>query len=285
MGLSMTAFSVRRLRYGRREYSIEMKSYNSRYLDVQFKLPPFLSAMEPSFDGAIRSAFKRGKLDLTIKVLESQGGVIGDSQRAREIAQALKALAKECDLDRGPSLADILAVEALDSSEARIEEGECQALLREFMEGIEELKRRRREEGERLNADIQSSLNFLTEETDAIGKAIPEIERRMEKTIRDRFLACLADKVDENRVLQELAASLLRLTVNEELVRLDSHLTAIRGILDEEEVGKRLDFYCQELNREVNTIGSKVQDAYLAGRIVLMKEGVEKLREQARNLE
>jgi len=120
---------------------------------------------------------------------------------------------------------------------------------------------------------------------DTIASAVPDMESSLRTTLRSRFEEVMGDLVDENRILAELASYLAKHTINEEVVRLRSHIAAFRSTMDEPLCGKKLDFICQEMNREANTIGSKSADARVSGAVITMKDAVENIREQARNVE
>jgi len=133
--------------------------------------------------------------------------------------------------------------------------------------------------------DLEQKLGSLESALDTIELAVPDMESSLRTMLRSRFEEVMGDLVDESRILAELASYLAKHTINEEIVRLRSHIAAFRMTMDEPLCGKKLDFICQEMNREANTIGSKSADVRISGAVISMKDAVENIREQARNIE
>jgi uncharacterized protein (TIGR00255 family) len=144
----------------------------------------------------------------------------------------------------------------------------------------------RESEGKALAKDIDVMIGRIEKSADVVSQWIPEMERIFRETIRNRFIEIVGDRVDEQRVMQETAALLVKYTINEEIVRLRAHLSSLRKeIADNPAPGRKTDFICQEINREVNTIGSKNQILEVGKAVIEAKDALENIREQMRNIE
>ena len=292
---SMTAFGRAVSEIGGKRYTVELKSVNGKFLDCSVKYPRQYGFAEPKIKSYIAEhGVSRGKLDcyLGIEVIEQQGVTISlDTALAASYIDALRRLRDEFDLrddisvSRVASFHDIFNVtspeEDLDAEWAAIE-SVLSAALSDFLA-------MRTSEGERLAADTKEKLCGI-ESAAAEIKAISEanIEGYPAK-LAERIAALLEGggvEINEQRILTEAAIFADKASIDEELVRLSSHLSAFRTILDTEDaVGRKLDFLIQEINRETNTIGSKSQDTKIAHLVVDIKCTVEKIREQIQNLE
>ncbi|MCF0242387.1 MAG: DUF1732 domain-containing protein, partial [Treponema sp.] len=140
-------------------------------------------------------------------------------------------------------------------------------------------------EGQNLSADLHEKLCKLDECAEVFSKWQPEMEKHFREMIFAKFQELLSDNIDENRIMTETAAMVVKYTINEEIIRLKSHLKAMRSEMkDNPFPGKKLDFLCQEINREINTIGSKNQSAEVGKYVITAKDSIENIREQAKNI-
>ncbi|KKL13039.1 hypothetical protein LCGC14_2529740 [marine sediment metagenome] len=152
--------------------------------------------------------------------------------------------------------------------------------------GFEKLEQMRIEEGKATRADIESILEIIDLAIGEVKRNVSLIEHKIKERLKARFYELLDGGVDESRVYSETAVQLVRCDINEELVRISTHLTTFKEVLDQPgAIGKKLDFICQELNREINTVGSKSMLREVDGAVVSIKDGLEKIREQLRNVE
>jgi uncharacterized protein (TIGR00255 family) len=286
---SMTGYAQNNFDSESMRFSIEIKSYNNRYLEMGIQLPGYLSALEPRIRNFIQGKIKRGKVDFSLRVRELKlpVNVTIDERAAVAGIDALKKLSSLMDANEKLTLSTLMRMEGILSMERDLDADRLWVEIEPVLLALFDAHgAERAREGRHLADDIRVQAEFLKHAVDFILERSPELELTIKDNLRKRFQEVLGSLVDENRVLQETAVALMRFTVNEELARLKSHLAALDGCLDEEgEPGKRIDFICQEINREVNTIGSKCQLSDIAMKVVLMKEAVENIREQARNIE
>jgi len=270
-------------------FTVELKSYNNRFLDIYVNLPLTISPLEPRVREFLQERIQRGKVEVYIKMKEMQEEVTVtvDEGVVRGYLQALRTLASYADAPEEIRLSHLLRLEGILQVEKNrdIEEywKELYPLLAETFAVFDASRKR---EGEALGEDIENLLGKIESGVLEIEGMIPEIKRFYTETIRLRMEELLADRVDETRILSEVAVLLVKYSVNEELVRLKTHIDAFRKILREEGgIGKKLDFLCQEMNREINTIGSKNVLAEVTRSVVDMKNALENIREQNRNIE
>ncbi len=292
---SMTAFGRAVREAGGKRYTIEIKSVNSKFLECQIKYPRQYGFVEARIKSHIAErGVSRGKIDcyLGVEVIEQQGvDITLDGALTRSYIAALERLRDEFGLRdditvcRVASFHDIFNVT---HPEEDIE-AEWEAVRETLDEALDGFLAMREAEGERLAADARIKLC----EIEAASAAIGEISERNIESYPERLAERISSllegggvEINEQRILTEAAIFADKASVDEELVRLSSHITAFRQILDEEEaVGRKLDFLIQEINRETNTIGSKSQDTKIAHLVVDIKCTVEKIREQIQNLE
>ena len=287
---SMTGYGFRETAAGDTQISVEIKSVNNRFLDINVSLPYFLSPLEQKVRRLVAERVTRGKIDVSIRVRETTctARVSADTTAARMYADALAQIAHS--LGRSPDdipLSLIISQEGVltvthdydaDSYWEKIE-GVFAAVLEEFVND-------RKREGENLRKDLLANLSALDSCAAFFGEWQPEMERRFREQITARFTELLGDSVDESRIMSEVAAMVVKYTINEEIIRLKSHLAAMRRELEENPApGKRLDFICQEANREINTIGSKNQFTEVGEQVINAKDALENIREQSKNVE
>ncbi len=288
---SMTAYGYAEFQNENYVMVMELKSYNNRYLEISFNAPPYLSAYENVITTLIKEHAQRGHIDLSIRVknIKSNVEVSVDTDVAKAYIKAIKEvydLAK--DLNPKFNMGDILSQDGVLSSirtdgiEA-YKEGldHCAELV---LKQFDEAKAR---EGLVTKNDLAGKIDAIAKSLDVVKANVDGLEVMIRKNLTDRIHEMLGDQhYDENRILTEVAVMLNRYTINEEVVRLGAHIAEFRKLLKSEEaVGKRMDFLCQEMNREINTIGSKSQMVEVNLEVVNMKDSLENVREQIRNIE
>ena len=287
---SMTGYAYEEKLSGDAVVSVEIKSVNSRFLDLSVSLPPYLAQLEPYFRNSVSEKVLRGKVDLNIRVreLNSAAEISADTglarsymEAARKVAAAAGAGAEEISIQFILSQPGVLTVNRsydMDRYRDMIEPVFDVAFSRFMSDRIRE--------GGNLRDDLIAKLGRLEECAGFFREWQPRMEDTFRDQIRRRFDELLGDDADENRIMTETAAMLVKYTINEEIVRLFSHISAMRSELEEGHApGKRIDFICQEMNREINTIGSKNQSAEVGAMVIAAKDALENIREQARNLE
>jgi uncharacterized protein (TIGR00255 family) len=286
---SMTAYAFRERRGEGFSLSLELKGYNSRFLEIFLYLPPALSAFEGELRDYLGSRFSRGKVELSARLREEGGGLAVSLNRGalRAYAGAFREAAEFLGSGEKPSPSWLLGMEGVLELE-RDREGEpfgeaLRALLREAADQFEGERLR---EGKHTGENILSELSLLEAALGTVSALAPELERAIQENLRARFAALLGDRIDEDRVLAETAALLIKYSVAEELSRLSAHLAEFRAEMERNPApGKKLDFLSQEINREINTIGSKSPRLEVSRAVVEMKNALENIREQLRNVE
>ncbi|HOQ14506.1 MAG TPA: YicC family protein [Bacillota bacterium] len=295
MAKSMTAFGRAIGTWGGKKYTIEIKSVNGRFFDCTVKYPRQYGFIEEPVKAYIQErGVSRGKIDVTInvEVIEQEGVVVSlDSALAASYIDALRRLAEEFDLkdditvSRVAQFRDIFTITKPEENL----EAEWEAVKSVLSEALDAFLIMREREGARLAADTELKLvniEAIAAEIARLSSAeIASYAPRLTERIKQLLGDCNIE-INEQRILTEAAIFADKASIDEELVRLASHITAFRQIIAEEgAVGRKLDFLTQEINREVNTIGSKSQNTKIAHLVVDMKSEIEKIREQVQNLE
>ncbi len=288
----MTGFGVGRGRAGGEEFTAELKAVNHKYVEVKVRLPRELQALEPELQRQVKAACTRGAVELTLRraAVTATGNVPSvDAAMARAWRAALAEVAAVTGLEDGTTAADVAGRPGV----VRMEEPTvdvpsatraAEAAVSEALSGLLAMRER---EGLALAADLQGRLERVTQLVQQLQGLAP----RAVEEYRDRLAARLAEltagsSVDPSRLAQELALFAERTDVAEELTRLDSHLGQFRSLLGADEPsGRKLDFLLQEMNREVNTAGSKIQSAEASTFVVELKAELERIREQVQNVE
>ncbi len=285
---SMTGYGASRLDAPLIKAQLTMKSLNNRYLELTLNLPSLLSAYERRIRDAIEGRIRRGKVDFSIKILggELPTEVHVDTGAARAISVALRELAAAAGLEEPLRLSQLLGLEGILSFHRSADaDGLWESLEPALGACIDAFEAERKKEGESARADLERQLSSIEASLKEVAAKADELDAQIRAELRRRFEELLGDLVDETRILTEVASYLAKHTINEELVRLTAHIASFRASLDEEQCGKKLDFICQELNREANTIGSKSAQAEVSAAVIRMKEAIENIREQVRNVE
>lgn len=256
-----------------------IRAVNSRFLEIRLRTPPALRGSEAALENWLKGRLGRGKVDATLTLETARAAADPGELRARlELWRATGLL------EAPVSLGDLLKL-AAENGEAEADPAlaiEAEAALAGALVPFEAERRR---EGAGLAAEIGRLLGEFTERLAAVRAAGADAPGQIRATLAARLREIPLDPpVDPQRVAQEVALLAERADITEELARLDVHLAAVRALLGRDEVGKKLDFYTQELGREVNTIGSKSRSAEIAGGVIEMKALLEKIREQAANL-
>jgi uncharacterized protein (TIGR00255 family) len=291
---SMTGFAQSKGQHGKTAYTFSAKSVNHRFLDLHLRLP----ARSELFEQKLRQLFKekihRGHIELTLS-LEYAGaaGTSVNRELVKGYVTAFREISSEMELFGAPDLNAIFRLNGVfsASSEMPEEEGLQQTLLGAAAELIDRLNENRRAEGDHTRAELESRMDQLESNTAAVETLRGSVLQAHLERIRARMAELLEDKADPDRILQEAALLAERSDVQEEIVRLQTHIKHFRGLLAEgEEVGKKLDFLLQEMNREANTMLSKTSglagDAMRITELGLaLKSDIEKSREQVQNVE
>ena len=286
---SLTGFAHHTIAENGIEGTITLKSYNNRFLDISISLPPSVSGIEPHIRDFLGSRIARGKIECTIRLRKLEASVDDIElhfESAKLLSEKLRSLAEACHLDDKPSLEVLTRFPGIVEMNTDIDESNLwQALLPALEETYREFEESRLREGRATETNIMSQLERLKSKLAEIEAQADTLERLVHEQIVARFKELLGEQYDESRVLQEVAVQLVRLTINEEIERLKAHFEAFQLMATQASCGKKLDFLCQEMNREVNTIGSKNMLVEIAHDVVEMKDALENIREQLRNVE
>ena len=231
----------------------------------------------------------RGKVDVNIRIkeLSSDVQIDADVSLASAYLSAIKKIASIQGVSQEIPLSLVISQPGVLTVNKNYDVEKYKSLiLPVFTEALENFISDRKREGENLKNDLLSKLSKLEECAEFFKSFQPKMENLFKETIIQKFKELLLEKYDENRVMQEVAALLVKYTINEEIVRLSSHLSAMKNeILMNAQPGKKLDFLCQEINREINTIGSKNQFSEVSEVVITAKDSIENIREQAKNVE
>lgn len=286
---SMTGYGYAEGNDGRFSASIELKTYNNRYLDLIFSLPPVLGPLEERLRETLRQKIARGRIELFLrfKDLQEQLSISLDQANIESYAEVLRTLSRLAGLPDALRLEHLLAMDGLVRVDRNRDIEACWSFLLPLLQAaLLELEASRLREGSAIRADLLAQLCIIEGLASSMEKHVPQIELTVRDQLRQRFVGLMGDLVDEQRMLAEVAVQLNRLTVHEELVRLAAHCGAARQFIQEgKQAGKKLDFLFQEMNRKINTIGSKSSLVGLSNDVVSAKEALENLREQVRNVE
>jgi uncharacterized protein (TIGR00255 family) len=293
---SMTGFGSVRFRVEAWTFELELRSVNQRHFDARIRLPRLLASIEPDVRARIQARIARGKIDFS--VIAPEGGAPAprleiDLAAAREYLAAGRALAKSDGVSGELDAATLLALPGVSRFvEPALAEGELrERTLAAVDEGLDALIAMRASEGAALARDLGARLARTLELAAEIEQRSSLVQESARERLRKRArqLGAETGLLDEARLHQEITIAAERMDVNEEIVRLRSHVDQFRELLDgagpSRPVGRQLEFLLQELVREVNTIGSKGSDAPIAHWVVELKTELERLREQVQNVE
>ena len=287
MTQSMTGFARGSVTTGALTVTVECRSVNNRYLDLQCRMPDTLKSMEGSLREQAVTFFARGKLEMLVRISNGGSGIPAslNSERLSTLKAALVKVAGEFPDAAAPDqLALLLSPGVLSEPETDLEalRSATTNAAKLCFEGLQE---QRQQEGEKLAALIQQRSDAMRGHLATLRKQLPELQTAHRKRLLDR-LQSLDIEAEPMRLEEEIVYVLQRADVDEEMDRLDAHLTAIESALQSSSpVGRRLDFLMQELNREANTLGSKSTALNTTNVSVEFKVLIEQMREQIQNIE
>jgi uncharacterized protein (TIGR00255 family) len=273
--------------------STEVRSVNSRYLDVTLRLPRNFSQREKEIKDIVRSYLNRGNLNMIVKIEHDSNDIVPlkvNKAAAKSYYKLLNEIRKSVKLREHVKLEHLLTfsdvLEPVDEEET--DETEWELLQESVRQALESLNAMRAQEGSELAADLEKRIRWMDETLNEVEKLSKERIPEERKNLHERIAELIEDKftIDQNRLELEIALLADKLDVTEECVRSRSHNKYFLEALNKNEAaGRKLNFLVQEMNREANTIGSKSSDATIAHLIVGLKEELEKIREQLQNIE
>ena len=290
---SMTGFGRGVFQSDNYTITVYAKSLNSKYLDISLKLPKRYTFLEERIRKFVSQEFKRGKIEIQVKCVGadlSQREILIDMELAKNLKTSLTLLKSELDFEEPLTFSDFLKFREYLLLEEKEEELDklWEEIYPPLSKALEELKASRLKEGENLKNVLKVYLEKLKEETLQIEKlkekTIKESKEKLKSRIDKLFKEFNLREIDENRFYQELVHLLDKIDFTEELDRLKIHISHFENAMEEEDCGKKLDFICQEMFREINTLSNKAQSSEISIIAVKIKELIEKLREQIQNI-
>lgn len=287
----MTGYGRAVLTLGNNKAAVELKSVNHRFFEVSMKIPRQLMPIEDKIKKVISDYVQRGRVEAYISVdgepLSSKFIKI-DWNLMDQYVESIQMMKDRYGLNDSISLTELLRLEqAFDLKEEASRNDEKESLiLQAVKQAAENLLEMRRKEGSHLSEDFTNRLSELEKQLTAIEEYAPQVLEAYRRRLSQRVAEFTEGNYDEGRILTEAAVFADKADISEEVLRIKSHIAQFRdAMLDEEPVGRKLDFLVQELNREANTIGSKANDSKISSIVVHSKSLIEKLKEQVQNIE
>ncbi|HKL09880.1 MAG TPA: YicC/YloC family endoribonuclease [Clostridia bacterium] len=287
--------------YGRGEYddgtvslTAEIKTLNHKYNDIIIKLPKKLSLFEEKVRNLIKGKITRGRVEIYIHIDESKSGSVQinpNFELIDKLMQALNDINEKYELNKNVGIEHLLKFEDILSIEPVEEDlDELWVKFEACVSGaLNDLMEMRQDEGKRISVDIMERVETVSSCVDDIGKRIPDVVKEYKEKLNQRINELLSDtgtQIEESRLALEVAVYADRSDITEEIVRIKSHLKELEKIpYETAPVGRKLDFLMQEMNREVNTVGSKSQDKEITSIVIDLKSELSKIREQVQNIE
>ena len=289
---SMTGFGRCEIQKESRKFTVELKSVNHRYLDVNIRMPKKLNFFETAIRTLLKSYANSGKIDIFITyedISQAQVSVKYNAALAAEYLKYLRQMEEEFGLENDVRVSTLSRYpEVFTMEEQSEDEEELWNGLKEALEGaFGQFVETRKAEGENLKKDILSKLDSLEKEIVFVEERSPQIVAEYRAKLEDKMKELLADtQIEDSRIAAEVILFADKICTDEEVVRLKSHIQHMRNTLEEKEgIGRKLDFIAQEMNREANTILSKANDLEVSNHAITLKTEIEKIREQIQNIE
>jgi uncharacterized protein (TIGR00255 family) len=290
---SMTGFGRAEVSRDGINISAEVRSVNSRYLDLTLRLPRNISQREKELKDIVRTFLNRGNLNITVKIAYDSNGAIPlkvNTAAAKSYFKLLNEIRKSVKIREQVKLEHLLTFsEVLEPvEEEETDEREWELVQETVRQALENLNAMRSQEGSELAKDLEKRLHWMEGTLNEVEKLSKERIPEERKNLHERIAQLVEDKfvIDQNRLELEIALMVDKLDITEECVRYRSHNKFFLEALNKNEAaGRKLNFLVQEMNREANTIGSKSSDAAIAHMVIGLKEELEKIREQLQNIE
>lgn len=286
--LSMTGFGRATLVADGLSVAVEIKSVNHRFLDLQMKVPRVYNALEIEIGRSIKERLHRGRVEVYVRRDGGTRSEVGIDEALFEswrktLSRYLLGELPSSEITRlamnQPGVMQTVMTDSLLG-------GEWELVMRTVASAIEHLLESRRTEGVALLKEFRTALDLFRHERDAVKDVVGELSAQYAERLRRRMVTLLGKEYDEARVLQEVAVYAEKSDVTEELARLDAHISQFEDLLIQEgAIGRRLEFLLQEMNREVNTLSAKCAEHTVRRQVVEMKALLERMREQAANVE
>lgn len=289
---SMTGFGREQRLVGNREILVEIRSVNHRYYEFNARLPRAYGYLEEKLKSFLNGKISRGKVEVSVSIFNQEGAdacIEVNPIIANGYINALREANKELNLKDDITLTQIMRFpEVFTVKKVTEDEEEIWSAVKEVAQtALDKFILMRQTEGKKMKEDVSSKLDYIENVVGEIEERSPMVTESYRERLTNKLKAVLEDKnIDEARIITEAAIFSEKTAVDEETVRLRSHISQFRKLIETDEpVGKKLDFIVQEMNREVNTTGSKCQDLAITQMVVNLKSEIEKIREQIQNIE
>lgn len=288
---SMTGYGKSSLSVNSREYQVEIKTVNHKYIDINIKIPKAISYLEEDIRKLVASKIKRGKVDILIAFenYSKDGNDIRiNTELAKMYIENLKKLASEENLSANIEVTEITKLPDVLTIKNNLDENQIKTeLLQTVEDATNKLIEMRQKEGNKISEDILTKIAQIEEKTEEIFSLstglIDEYVVKLEARIKEILKT---EELDKSRLMQEVVIYADKCSVEEEITRMRSHISQLRNLINlDEPTGKKMDFIIQEMNRETNTIGSKANNLEITNRVVDIKTILEDIREQIQNIE
>ena len=286
---SMTGYGKGTGVFDGRELTIELKAVNHRFLDISVKLPRALLYAEDVIRKTLQANLSRGHVDVFVTLVDKRENVTGitaDKNLAKAYAKIAKELANECDVNNDFAVSSLIRMPDVVTSESVDQDGLVDFVKEVTTLAIRGLIEMREKEGKELIKDLEKRVEYMREMVAVIEERAPMVAEDYRVRLTEKLTELLGSNVDEVRILQEVAIFTDRANIDEELTRLKAHFIRFDEYAKSiEPVGRKMDFLVQEMNREINTTGSKSNDTLITEQVLKLKNELEKVREQVQNLE
>ena len=289
---SMTGFGRMQEVINNREILVEIKAVNHRYYEFNSRVPRAYGYLDEKLKGFLNGRVSRGKVEVSVSIFNQEGADAAieiNRSIANGYVSALRSISGELDLKDDLALSSIMRLPDIFNVVKTTEDEEIiwQDVKTVASKALDKFIGMREAEGQKMYDDISSRLDFIESVVGEVEKRSPEVTEIFREKLYSKIKEIVEDRnIDEARILTEAAVFSEKTAVDEETVRLRSHIAQYRSLLKSDEpVGRKLDFLTQEMNREVNTIGSKGQDLEITNMVVDLKSEIEKIREQIQNVE
>ena len=289
----MTGFGKAENNFNGKKYSIEIRSVNNRFCEISFKYPKYLFSRDIELKEIIKQKISRGKINVNLNIengSDSDLNLIVNKEATKSYLKILKSLKKtigtkeKIRLDHLLNFSDVFTTQ----QEQDIDEKEYVFICGLLNNAIDDLMNMKKKEGDFIRRDIVKRIDLIESETSVVNNLSRERIPRAKELFKEKVRSVIEDQsiIDEKRLELELTLLSDKLDVTEECTRLKSHISYFRECIDSEKpMGRRLNFLLQEMNREVNTIASKIMDSEISQKATILKEELEKIREQIQNVE
>lgn len=286
---SMTGYGKGAGVFDGRELTIELKSVNHRFLDLTVKLPRTLLYAEDAIRKVLQSKLSRGHVDVYVTLVDKREGATSisvDNALISEYATLSKKIADDFGVDNDFSSTFALRIPDVIVTDVKDQEGLTPFITECTEKAVEGLMKMRASEGEALKRDLVERVKLMRDMLDVVKDRAPMVAEDYRVRLTDKISELLGSDFDEARILQEVAIFTDKANIDEEITRLTAHFDRFdEYMVDPAPVGRRLDFLVQEMNREINTMGSKSNDITITEKVLALKNELEKVREQVQNLE